>query len=649
MCAHGEEKADTFQLAGLKVQEEAVHETPRVEASKEERPGEAIAPEGTTDKALLRRLRRACLRVHEELGAGIGVRFELGVGYVLDSIAESPGQPDLQSGDIIVAVAGRSVAVAAEDDADEILAGELADGVELLLADGQSGDLACEDVVNIQGNGTLTAPCPGDILRSDLAAGPLEDAGQLAAEEDLTVGRNSSGQTGSEERAADAWAAPDPCVFPASHSFNSDGEEDEEIVMRRPELGRLEGTGHTSEGASEASWRTGEDTQSAQLEGPSCKAYPLQEEQEGKADTEVDAIQLAAAPETGVDAELVPLPQMHGFLDRRMLKAQKEGSDCRGEPPLPACHMGEVGTEDKASALESHLDLNIAGRSETSDGSRLSPPMGCKVADLREWLLQLSLEEYEAAAVKWCSEMGAVSLEEIAENIDDFADGVALKPIERQRVQKWSRSLTSSWQPQLALEPPREYQEAPCDRPAFASSPEIEIYTTRSVRLAKDSKGTTGLDLCYAEQGVIVERIAPLPGQPGLHAGDCIVAVDGQPLRHRSAEDLDFLLAHASNGAVLSVVAPVGTRRSTSWGNAATSNAAYRQSAAMLAESLPGPEDEWRTSGSDRGLPWLPPQGPQGLAGMSRPQQAQGWGRGRGRRGGYDAGRMWSRFRGPPW
>lgn len=38
--------------------------------------------------------------------------------------------------------------------------------------------------------------------------------------------------------------------------------------------------------------------------------------------------------------------------------------------------------------------------------------------DLADWLEELSLEEYLDAASAWCSEMGAVCLEEIAENIE---------------------------------------------------------------------------------------------------------------------------------------------------------------------------------------------------------------------------------------
>ena len=36
---------------------------------------------------------------------------------------------------------------------------------------------------------------------------------------------------------------------------------------------------------------------------------------------------------------------------------------------------------------------------------------------------ELCLEEYVDAAAKWCAEMGAVSLEEIAENIEDSHPG----------------------------------------------------------------------------------------------------------------------------------------------------------------------------------------------------------------------------------
>mmetsp|Transcript_44179 Transcript_44179/g.127805 ORF Transcript_44179/g.127805 Transcript_44179/m.127805 type:complete len:846 (+) Transcript_44179:226-2763(+) len=58
------------------------------------------------------------------------------------------------------------------------------------------------------------------------------------------------------------------------------------------------------------------------------------------------------------------------------------------------------------------------------------------VEGLGEWLRGLSLQKYEARAVEWCLEMGAVSLEEVEEEWEDLAEALALKPLERKRLAK---------------------------------------------------------------------------------------------------------------------------------------------------------------------------------------------------------------------
>merc|ERR1719220_1477946 len=87
----------------------------------------------------------------------------------------------------------------------------------------------------------------------------------------------------------------------------------------------------------------------------------------------------------------------------------------------------------------------------------------------------------------------------------------------------------------------------------------VPIYATRDVILAMDSSGNTGLDLAWdAEWGILVQGVAPLPGQPGLVEGNCIIAIEGCSLRHRTHEECDSIFTeHLQNGAVLSIVTPV--------------------------------------------------------------------------------------------
>jgi len=270
----------------------------------------------------------------------------------------------------------------------------------------------------------------------------------------------------------------------------------------------------------------------------------------------------------------------------------------------------------------------------TAEGSDDMEPVHCNVADLWEWLKQVKLEEYYVPATRWCADMGAVSMEEIAENIVDFSDALELKPIERQRVQKWSAQVlwnsesAPSVQHVLQLEdaaPPLRAPAAPSRNSVGSMSDEDDtgsagnnpVYTGRTVRLAMDSSGSTGLDLQWNEEwGILVHGVDPLPGQPGLRAGDYIVAIDGCSLRHRSHEDCDAAFSERlQNGAVLSIVSPVRT--------------------------MPQPRSAMRTSGQTGQTRQLPRHAAWPIS--RDPLQ------GKGRRGGYDANRMWTRFRGPPW
>merc|ERR1740121_3148174 len=58
----------------------------------------------------------------------------------------------------------------------------------------------------------------------------------------------------------------------------------------------------------------------------------------------------------------------------------------------------------------------------------------------------------------------------------------------------------------------------------------------------------------------MVLSIDPLPGQPGLSAGDYIVAIDGCSLRHLPHDECDAAFAkHLQNGAILSIVTPISS------------------------------------------------------------------------------------------
>lgn len=210
-------------------------------------------------------------------------------------------------------------------------------------------------------------------------------------------------------------------------------------------------------------------------------------------------------------------------------------------------------------AVASRLGTSPAARSPVDPAVDPAPlgaqgqrrPAGrCKVQDLGSFLEKLSLEEYTEAAHSWCQEMGAVSLEEIAENIALFCEGVGLKPLECQRAWKWATQELTSGRSLLRAEGASREDSA-----SGAEGDFVEV--SRSVRLAVDSHGNMGLELRWdRERGILVDHVEPLPGQPGgLAAGDYIVSIDGCPLRHRSHEECSRILAeHLYDGAVLSTV-----------------------------------------------------------------------------------------------
>lgn len=56
--------------------------------------------------------------------------------------------------------------------------------------------------------------------------------------------------------------------------------------------------------------------------------------------------------------------------------------------------------------------------------------------DVVAWLEELKMSEHQAAVLKWCDDMGAASLEEVVESIEDLKDAITLKPLQARRLVK---------------------------------------------------------------------------------------------------------------------------------------------------------------------------------------------------------------------
>mmetsp|Transcript_38353 Transcript_38353/g.88729 ORF Transcript_38353/g.88729 Transcript_38353/m.88729 type:complete len:410 (-) Transcript_38353:103-1332(-) len=63
--------------------------------------------------------------------------------------------------------------------------------------------------------------------------------------------------------------------------------------------------------------------------------------------------------------------------------------------------------------------------------------------DLEKFLEGARLSKYMQAALDWCDDQGAASIEDIVENADDFADALSLKPLERKRLLKAAESVAA--------------------------------------------------------------------------------------------------------------------------------------------------------------------------------------------------------------
>lgn len=554
----------------------------------------------------------ARLTVHPELGAGIEVVFTAGRGYEVETIADEPGQVGIAPGDVIVAIGNRSVALSDEDEADEVLAEELNHGAELLLHRG-------------------VALAPGAADRTDHAASEeLSDGAELLLHRGVAVASGAGDRTDDTESDCEdeevlMLASPPSSPSPSSpplHARDTNSSEPSTPVGAS-----------SSDRADAGCWNSIDDSM-------------------GDGDLLVD----------------VPMP-------RSLLKPPAEPAAPSGDAATPAVALLGAAGEGQgtgASAVPTEADTSAC-------------PDACKVDGIDTWLLELRLSKYQQLASQWCSDMGAVSLDEIAENIDDFAEGVELKPIERQRVQKWAAARLSqigAWPENIgsassnrgnlstqALAPARvtssqnppqvfiqqEVQHIRTDTVSMvmheedaasdvrfceamgntSASATSAVLASRTVRLAMDSSGSTGLGLRWDENwGIVVDRIDPLPGQIGMREGDCIVAIDGCSLRHRAFDECDSIFSEAlRNGAVLTLVTHDECEQ-----HATGAAAGFGGSFSRLQRKGKGRGGTVQIEGMATNVSW------QRTAGQAH----RGFG-GKGRRGGFDSGRMWSRFAKPMW
>jgi len=64
--------------------------------------------------------------------------------------------------------------------------------------------------------------------------------------------------------------------------------------------------------------------------------------------------------------------------------------------------------------------------------------------DLTTFLEGARLSKYIEPALEWCNEQGAASIEDIVENVPDFAEALGLKPLERKRLDKAAATVAAT-------------------------------------------------------------------------------------------------------------------------------------------------------------------------------------------------------------
>jgi len=580
----------------------------------------------------------------------------------------------------MVEVNGRSLALKNEDDADEVLANELRHGVALLLqrhlepAQASASSMAPQACEREDPWSTFDPWTQAAQASQASKASQAQEQSHVKLEPDPKSKNDQPKEQADTVFENDPWAQTSkPVAAPNAQRQNA-----EEAPPPRSLAGLLNSLFGAPDGPAASQPNIdGESESTAQKGSPGAWSSPKDPKVDDE-DTEVEIVAPAWPEETkqdpvhedAEDEEEVMVfkgnaSPTEAAADTDVVADGHQELDPDSDPTvLPRPSNLPASRLQDAVQLEDTANGHLAAKPSSDKDSkavaaapvvRPNCSVRCKVPDLEEWLQELRLEEYVVAAAKWCSEMGAVALEEIAENIEDFSADISLKPIERQRVQKWAQKLQGfqgipplqvrTLPPQEPSRPSRAivrtnastqqsltglWNDAPdwddgltnpwSQGAVAGSSRETPVYTARSVRLAVDSQGNTGLDLRFDEDwGIRVQTVDPLPGQPGLAEGDFIVAIDGCSLRHRSHEECDQAFAERlQNGAILSVVRCAAPQAQTS---VLAPSAGYSRKTDLV--------PNWR----------LPRPDFRNSPAWSRP-----------RRGGHDANRMWNRFpRGPPW
>jgi len=85
----------------------------------------------------------------------------------------------------------------------------------------------------------------------------------------------------------------------------------------------------------------------------------------------------------------------------------------------------------------------IAERLDIADEGEASVEEEVMERDLEKFLEGARLSKYKEPAMKWCDEQGAASIEDVVENVPEFAEAMKLKPLERKRLEKAAAAVAA--------------------------------------------------------------------------------------------------------------------------------------------------------------------------------------------------------------
>ena len=84
---------------------------------------------------------------------------------------------------------------------------------------------------------------------------------------------------------------------------------------------------------------------------------------------------------------------------------------------------------------------NVSPSTAATDDVAFGLLKDARIEGLDTWLASLSLDKYLQAAILWCHEEGASSLQEIFKNWEQLADALSLKPLEKTRMSQDPRCI----------------------------------------------------------------------------------------------------------------------------------------------------------------------------------------------------------------